>query len=66
MVKSPIERMAEFIIINSAEHCAVCAEFERCEAQLRRLYQSNDDVNYTPPTPSEEYCISNIIKYFES
>ena len=65
-MKKPIEKMAEFIINSSAEHCKeCCADFERCEAEMRRLCQINDDVNYTPPMPSDEHCIVNIIKYFE-
>ena len=64
-IKSPAEKMAEFIIINSVEHCAVCAEFERCEAEMRKLSRAADDVNYTPPLPPKSHCIANIIKYFE-
>lgn len=66
-VKSTAEKMAEFIFNAGADCCReCCADFERCEAEIRKLSRAADDVNYTPPLPPESHCIANIIKYFES
>lgn len=59
MTEKTLEKMAEYIMNSRAEHCSeCCADFKECNARFA------EDENAT--LPADEYCIKNIIKFFEN
>lgn len=52
-------KMAEYIMNSRAEHCSeCCVNFKACNARFA------EDEN--APLPADEFCIKNIIKFFEN
>lgn len=65
-IKTPIENAAEFIFNSPIDYCKeCCADFKRCDAEMKELYRAANDDNYIAPRPPKEHCIANIIKFFE-
>lgn len=59
MNEKTLGKMAEYIMNSRAEHCSeCCANFKACNASFA------EDENAT--LPADEYCIKNIIKFFEN
>lgn len=59
MTEKTLEKMAEYIMNSRVEHCSeCCADFKECNARF------SEDENAT--LPADEYCIKNIIKFFEN
>ncbi len=59
MTEKTLEKMAEYIMNSRVEHCSeCCADFKECNARFA------EDENAT--LPPDEYCIKNIIKFFEN
>ena len=59
------KKMAEYIYNSCMDYCAeCCADNKQCQAEMSK-YLDIDNINFEIPRPPKEYCIANIIKFFE-